>query len=57
MAEQPIRPSISLVDSGLMQGGPTEELPEIEVDVATVENFEGGAEVIEDGQGEQRFRL
>ena len=51
MAEQPIRPSISLVDSGLMQGGPTEELPEIEVDVATVENFEGGAEVIEDGQG------
>ena len=47
----PPRPSISLVDSGLMQGGPDEELPEIEVDIETIEDFEGGAEVIEDGEG------
>jgi hypothetical protein len=39
------------IDSGFMQGGPDEDLPGVDVEVPQVENFEGGAEVIDDGQG------
>ena len=40
------------VDSGFMQGGAAEETaPEVEIEVPQVEEFEGGAEVIDDGQG------
>ena len=40
------------VDSGFMQGGAAEETaPEVEIEVHQVEEFEGGAEVIDDGQG------
>jgi len=47
----PPRPPTSLIDSGLMQGGATEDLPSVDVDIPQIENFDGGAEVIEDGQG------
>ncbi len=40
------------IDSGFMQGGSPEiETPEVEVEVPQPLNFEGGAEVIDDGQG------
>ena len=40
------------IDSGFMQGGAAEETaPEVEIEVPQVEEFEGGAEVIDDGQG------
>ena len=41
----------SIVDSGLMQGGPQEEMLGQEVEVMAPEGFEGGAEVIPDGEG------
>ena len=47
----PPRPPTSLIDSGLMQGGATEDLPSVDVDIPQVEDFAGGAEVIEDGMG------
>ena len=47
----PPRPPSSLIDSGLMQGGATEDLPSVDVDIPQVEDFAGGAEVIEDGMG------
>tara|TARA_R110001606_G_scaffold161505_1_gene305411 strand:- start:59 stop:2503 length:2445 start_codon:yes stop_codon:yes gene_type:complete len=34
-----------------MQGGATEDLPSVDVDIPQVEDFAGGAEVIEDGMG------
>ena len=34
-----------------MQGGPDEDLPSVDVEIPQVENFEGGAEVVDDGQG------
>ena len=39
------------IDSGFMQGGPDEDLPSVDVEIPQVENFEGGAEVVDDGQG------
>ena len=45
------RPVGSIVDSGLMQGGANPELPEVEVEIAAPEDFSGGAEIIDDGQG------
>ena len=40
------------IDSGFMQGGSPEiETPEVEVEVPQPLNFEGGAEIIDDGQG------
>ena len=50
MALPPSPPS-SLIDSGLMQGGATEDLPSVDVDIPQAEDFAGGAEVIEDGMG------
>ena len=47
----PPRPPSSLIDSGLMQGGATEDLPSVDVDIPQAEDFAGGAEVIEDGMG------
>ena len=47
----PPRPPSSLIDSGLMQGGANEELPSVDIDIPQVEDFAGGAEVIEDGMG------
>jgi len=47
----PPRPPTSLIDSGLMQGGAMEDLPSVDVDIPQVEDFAGGAEVIEDGMG------
>jgi len=41
----------SIVDSGLMQGGPQEEMLGQQVEVMAPEEFEGGAEVIPDGEG------
>ena len=38
------------IDSGFMQGGPDEDLPSVDVEIPQVENFEGGAEVVDDGQ-------
>tara|TARA_R110000782_G_scaffold88272_1_gene170461 strand:- start:31 stop:2463 length:2433 start_codon:yes stop_codon:yes gene_type:complete len=34
-----------------MQGGANEELPSVDIDIPQVEDFAGGAEVIEDGMG------
>ena len=45
------RPVGSMVDSGMMQGGANPELPEVEVEIASPEDFSGGAEIIDDGQG------
>jgi len=39
------------IDSGFMQGGSDEDLPSVDVEIPQVENFEGGAEVVDDGQG------
>ena len=50
MALPPSPPS-SLIDSGLMQGGPNEELPSVDIEIPQAEDFAGGAEVIEDGAG------
>ena len=47
----PPRPPSSLIDSGLMQGGPNEELPSVDIEIPQAEDFAGGAEVIEDGAG------
>jgi len=47
----PPQPMGSIVDSGLMQGGPQEEMLGQEVEVMAPEGFEGGAEVIPDGEG------
>jgi hypothetical protein len=47
----PPQPMGSIVDSGLMQGGPQEEMLGQEVEVMAPEEFEGGAEVIPDGEG------
>ena len=47
----PPRPPSSLIDSGLMQGGPNEELPSVAIEIPQAEDFAGGAEVIEDGAG------
>ena len=44
-------PSSSLVDSGMMQGGFSEELPSVDVEIPQIEDFAGGAEVIDDGMG------
>ena len=45
------RPVGSMVDSGMMPGGVDPELPEVEVEIASPEDFSGGAEIIDDGQG------
>ena len=45
------RPVGSMVDSGMMPGGVDPELPEVEVEIAAPEDFSGGAEIIDDGQG------
>ena len=50
MARTP-SPSSSLVDSGMMQGGFSEELPSVDVEIPQIEDFAGGAEVIQDGMG------
>jgi len=42
---------VANIDSGFMQGGPDEDLPSVDVEIPQVENFEGGAEVVDDGQG------
>ena len=47
----PPQPMGSIVDSGLMQGGPQEEMLGQQVEVMAPEEFEGGAEVIPDGEG------
>ena len=47
----PPRPPSSLIDSGLMQGGATEDLPSVDIEIPQAEDFAGGAEVIEDGAG------
>jgi len=47
----PPRPSVSLVDSGMMQGGPQEDLPEVDVPIDVLPDFSGGAEVTPDGEG------
>jgi hypothetical protein len=47
----PPQPMGSIVDSGLMQGGPQEEMLGQEIEVMAPEEFEGGAEVIPDGEG------
>ena len=47
----PPQPMGSIVDSGLMQGGPQEEMLGQEVEVMAPEEFEGGAEVIPDAEG------
>ena len=47
----PPQPMGSIVDSGLMQGGPQEEMLGQQVEVMAPEGFEGGAEVIPDGEG------
>ena len=47
----PPQPMGSIVDSGLMQGGPQDEMFEQEVEVMAPEDFAGGAEVIPDGEG------
>jgi len=47
----PPRPPSSLIDSGLMQGGPNEEFPSVDIEIPQAEDFAGGAEVIEDGAG------
>ena len=41
----------SLVDSGFMQGGASEDLPSVDVEIPQVEDFAGGAEIIQDGMG------
>ena len=47
----PPRPMGSLTDSGMMQGGMSEDLPSVDVPVNEPETFEGGAEVIEGADG------
>jgi len=47
----PPRPMGSLTDAGMMQGGMSEDLPSVDVPVNEPINFDGGAEVIDDGQG------
>ena len=47
----PPQPMGSIVDSGLMQGGPQEEMLGQQIEVMAPEEFEGGAEVIPDGEG------
>ena len=49
----PTKPTVSLVDTGNMQGGSPIDLnlPEVEVDVTTEEQFEGGAEILQDVDG------
>ena len=44
----PPRPPSSLIDSGLMQGGPNEELPSVDIEIPQAEDFAGGAEVIDE---------
>lgn len=46
----------SLVDSGFMQGGASEELPSVDVEIPQVEDFAGGAEVIQDGMAGRLFK-
>ena len=49
----PTKPTVSLVDTGNMQGGSPMDLnlPEVEVDIPTEEQFEGGAEILQDDDG------
>ena len=49
----PPSPMGTLVDSGLMQGGPSTDVTIMEQDINVFDapDFEGGAEVIEDGEG------
>ena len=49
----PTKPTVSLVDTGNMQGGSPMDLnlPEVEVDIPTEEQFEGGAEILQDVDG------
>ena len=37
----PPRPPSSLIDSGLMQGGPNEELPSVDIEIPQAEDFAG----------------
>ena len=48
---RPPQPMGSIVDSGLMQGGPEAGALAQEVEIMETENFEGGAEIIPDAEG------
>jgi|TARA_R110002012_G_scaffold62754_1_gene165034 hypothetical protein len=48
---RPPRPMGSIVDSGLMQGGPEAGALAQEVEIMEPQNFEGGAEIIPDAEG------
>ena len=47
----PPRPTGTLVDSGMMQGGMMEDLPAVDVSVPQPEDFAGGAEVFQNEDG------
>ena len=44
-------PRPSLVDSGMMEGGPQEDLPQVDIPIDILPDFSGGAEVTSDGEG------
>ena len=47
----PPNPMGSMIDSGLMQGGPQEDLPSVEMDISAPMDFSGGAEISRDADG------
>jgi hypothetical protein len=47
----PPNPMGSMIDSGLMQGGPQEDLPSVDMEVSAPMDFSGGADISPDGQG------
>jgi hypothetical protein len=47
----PPNPIGSMIDSGLMQGGPQDGMPEVNMEIEAPLDFSGGADISSDGQG------